>query len=95
MKFMIMKLCVRTKKKGKNLRPSRGERGEGSVQVADILQHARPAPWLALTRILILTLYRYDEGESVPYICYADCRDTAYPLACDLDEACHMHTCCV
>ena len=29
MKFMIMKLCVRTKKKGKNRRCKTGERGEG------------------------------------------------------------------
>ena len=47
------------------------------------------------TRILTLTLNRCDEGESVPYVCYADCHDTAYPLACDLDEACCMHTCCM
>lgn len=82
----------------KCIRPSGGERGaeaREAYRLRNILEHARPAPWLALIRILTLTLCRCDEGEGVPYVCYADCRDMAYPLACDLDEACHMHTCCV
>ena len=30
--------------------------------------------------------FKCDGGGGVPYVCYADGRDTAYPLRCDLDD---------
>jgi hypothetical protein len=68
------------------LQKTRADKSGLAVVPADTLR-ARDAAFAAVNPGGASVFFKCDEG-GVPYVCYADCRDTAYPVRCDLDEAC-------